>query len=550
MDNDIVTLKVDKLNNETCDDHGKHLYQDETIDSNFNKDELKRISIANASEGDSLFKKKKKKKKGDKIMVQNYENMDNDIVTLKVDKLYNETCDDHDKQLYQNVTIDSNFNNDELKRISIANASEGDSLFKKKKKKKGDKIMVQNDENMDSDIVTLKVDKLYNETCDDHDKQLYQNVTIDSNFNKDELKRISIANASEDDSLVKELLKNKRRSQKKDIKAVTRNEVMSPKKQEYSKNDSPQSADMLDVETYYDSNNYIGEDSGKKLDLFDFRDDHTSEYQNMTDIVTYEKYPLQCDVCIKTFIREYDLYLHKRTHTKPYFFNVWGQSFLNTRNLIRHKRTHTGKKSYVCYVCDRSFSNTGNLTRHKRTHTGEKPYACNVCDQSFSQKGNLVIHIRTHTGEKPYVCNVCDLSFSQKGNLVIHKITHTGEQPYSCNVCGNSFSRKEHLVRHTRTHNGEKPYVCNICGNSFSRKEHLVIHERTHTGEKPYACDVCDQSFPQKGSLVTHKRTHTGEKPYSCKVCGRSFSQQGNLVIHFRSHTVEKPFECNTAISM
>jgi len=79
MNNAIVTLKVDKFYNETCDDNYKHLYKDETIDSNFNKglffflndvydlfyyfiflfinflDELTgRIPMSNASDSDSL----------------------------------------------------------------------------------------------------------------------------------------------------------------------------------------------------------------------------------------------------------------------------------------------------------------------------------------------------------------------------------------------------------------------------------------------------------------------------------------------------------------
>ncbi|XP_060861396.1 zinc finger protein OZF-like isoform X2 [Metopolophium dirhodum] len=497
------------------------------------------IPIFNASEDEKelpFLKKKKKKKKEDKKMVQNDENMNNDIVTLKVEKFYNGTCDDNDKHLCEDKSINSYLNKVELTRsIPIANDSEGDLLFqKKKKKKKKDKKMVKNYENMNNHIVTLKVDKFHNETCNDNDKHLYKDETMDSNFNKDSdmvntiyNSKISKVHDAEYPELVKKLFKNKKKEQKNAIKVVTRNEVMSPKKlnkrkrqttdKEYLKNDSPQSVDM-NVETYYDSNNYIGEDCGKKLELFDSPDDHTSEYQNMTDIIMHEKSLLQCDVCIKSFIREYDLYVHKRTHTY--------------------------KKFYVCNVCGRPLSNAGNLTRHKRIHTGEKPYACNVCGQSFSQKENLTRHKRTHTGERPYACNVCDQSFSQEGILVTHERTHTGKKLYACNVCENSFSRKEHLVRHIiSTHNGEKPYVCNICGNLFSRKEHLVIHERTHTGYKPYACNVCDQSFPQKGSLVTHKRTHTGEKPYSCNVCGRSFSQHGNLVIHFRSHTDKKKFE-------
>jgi len=37
MKNDIFTLKEEKFYKETCDDNDKHLYKDETTDSNLNQ---------------------------------------------------------------------------------------------------------------------------------------------------------------------------------------------------------------------------------------------------------------------------------------------------------------------------------------------------------------------------------------------------------------------------------------------------------------------------------------------------------------------------------
>ncbi|KAL4122767.1 hypothetical protein QTP88_015042 [Uroleucon formosanum] len=107
--------------------------------------------------------------------------------------------------------------------------------------------------------------------------------------------RISKVHKEEYAELVKKSLKNKKRIQKA-IKGITSKELtdFSPKKsnkrirqttdEEYSKNDSPQSVDN-NVETCFDSYNYIGEDSGNKLDLFDSRDNRPSEYRNITDTV-------------------------------------------------------------------------------------------------------------------------------------------------------------------------------------------------------------------------------------------------------------------------
>ncbi|CAI6365897.1 unnamed protein product [Macrosiphum euphorbiae] len=205
MNNHIGTLEVDEFFTETCDENNKHLIKDKTLYSNLNKDEFSRnINISKISEGDSLFKKKKKKKKRDKKMPQNDENMNNHIGTLEVDEFYTETSDENNKHLIKDKTLDSNLSKDEFSRnINISKISVGDSLFKKKKKKKKrDKIMVQNDNNFKNDVGILKEDEFYTENCDENNKHLYLDETMDSNFSKDEFTRsISITNDSEGDLL-------------------------------------------------------------------------------------------------------------------------------------------------------------------------------------------------------------------------------------------------------------------------------------------------------------------------------------------------------------
>ncbi|CAI6365472.1 unnamed protein product [Macrosiphum euphorbiae] len=218
MNNHIGTLEVDEFYTETCDENNKHLIKDKTLYSNLSKDEFSRnINISKISEGESLFKKKKKKKKKDKKMLQNDENMNNHIGTLEVDEFYTETCDENNKHLIKDKTLYSNLSKDEFSRnINISKISEGESLFKKKKKKKKrDKKMLQNDENMNNHIGTLEVDEFYTENCDENNKHLYLEETMDSNFNKDEFTRsISITNDSEGDLLFKKKKKKKKRDKK------------------------------------------------------------------------------------------------------------------------------------------------------------------------------------------------------------------------------------------------------------------------------------------------------------------------------------------------
>ncbi|CAI6364941.1 unnamed protein product [Macrosiphum euphorbiae] len=223
MNNYIGTLEVDEFYTETCDENKKHLYLDETMDSNLSKDEFTRnINISKISERDSLFKKKKKKKKRDKKMLQNDENMNNHIGTLEVDEFYTEICDENNKHLYLDETMDSNFNKDEFTRnISITNDSEGDLLFKKKKKKKKrDKKMVQINKYLKNDKATLKVEQFYNDTCNDKIKYLNKINKSGSNLNKDNsTTSTQIANASEDDEELTLLKSPLKKSKLKKIKS-------------------------------------------------------------------------------------------------------------------------------------------------------------------------------------------------------------------------------------------------------------------------------------------------------------------------------------------
>lgn len=80
----------------------------------------------------------------------------------------------------------------------------------------------------------------------------------------------------------------------------------------------------------------------------------------------------------------------------------------------------SSNSNYVCEVCNKSFSKNYVLLRHMRVHTGERPFTCKVCNKGFSQKNSLQIHSINHTGERPWNCPECNMSFTQKGNLKTH----------------------------------------------------------------------------------------------------------------------------------
>jgi len=75
-----------------------------------------------------------------------------------------------------------------------------------------------------------------------------------------------------------------------------------------------------------------------------------------------------------------------------------------------------------------------------------------------------------HSGKRPYICVVCNKAFSQKRDLVTHQHLHCGEHPYNCDVRNRAFSEKSSLIKHQRIHTGECLIrVIFLIRHSFSR---------------------------------------------------------------------------------
>lgn len=302
-----------------------------------------------------------------------------------------------------------------------------------------------------------------------------------------------------------------------------------------------------------------------------------------------------CEICFKTFDKNYKLLHHKRQcHDERKFACEICNKFYSERGILaKHVRAaHTDvkrEKVFHCEECPKAFSQKSHLNRHlKLTHKGEKSHLCEYCSKTFPQKSNLFIHMmRMHSEKNPgqsyikrlvekrFVCQYCGKKFPSMISLDVHNRTHTGERPFSCEFCGKSFTQKGQLLIHCRTHSGDKRFGCLECFKRFNTNHELIMHSRSHTKEKPFLCEYCYKTFGLQCNLIKHKKIYHLEKYFaskeemktnlalssqehavsgdtlSCKDCSKSFCLESDLVSHVKIHVTRKTrFQQETSIAV
>uniref|UniRef100_A0A8C6KRZ1 Zinc finger protein 236 n=1 Tax=Nothobranchius furzeri TaxID=105023 RepID=A0A8C6KRZ1_NOTFU len=198
------------------------------------------------------------------------------------------------------------------------------------------------------------------------------------------------------------------------------------------------------------------------------------------------------------------------------------------------------KYPYRCDQCSQTFNVEFNLTLHKSTHT-MCDFTCPVCNKRFSRIAGLKSHIMLHKKEENLICSVCGDEFVLQSQLSLHLDEHQKELSgvrvaYTCKSCSKEFKMFTEYKEHTKSHIRMRPYKCTHCNKAFNQKVVLQTHMVKHTGEKPHLCMFCPASFSQKGNLHSHvQRVHSETKGvplFPCLDCSCVFKKLGSLNAH------------------
>lgn len=281
---------------------------------------------------------------------------------------------------------------------------------------------------------------------------------------------------------------------------------------------------------------------------------------------------LTCSVCQGVFKKQFDLYLHFRSHTgeKPFQCMVCGRTFSHKSNLKKHMATHRvwpdglsktlpppaqqgvgSDLGYSCPYCQKCLNTYSTFKFHLKEHGHQKVFKCiqKKCLAMFVDLDSLISHININHPVTEYHCHICSIKLFSLGEMSNHHKNHNPRTSksnqvtkHTCMYCNMTFKKHDRLAHHLAT--ASHINTCSHCNKSFVSERALRRHLVLHDDSKNLRCGICGMNFKTKSYLLSHMLTHSKEKNFTCTICNVKFTRKDILMRHIKIHQPNKKKPC------
>ncbi|CAL4095161.1 unnamed protein product, partial [Meganyctiphanes norvegica] len=165
----------------------------------------------------------------------------------------------------------------------------------------------------------------------------------------------------------------------------------------------------------------------------------------------------QCNYCGKNMSTKASLEVHiNMIHTKEqsYLCPHCQREFFVKHLLQMHvKRVHSDRRDFQfkCNICNKSYLQEWELVLHNKTHTNERNFKCDVCGEAFYTISRMRYHRATHKTTRDSECPVCNQMFRRdvdtKNHLRrVHKVINPGHFIELCARFGKDKAQELHQM--------------------------------------------------------------------------------------------------------